>query len=217
MGQSEEAALGAVAARVLVAAATTLLRDGVLAALRDDDRFVVVGSAQDEHEFMWRVVAERPDVALLDVELLRSATAQGLLPSARDGPRLVVLAVGAREDDISACARAGATEIVRRRADGDELLATMARALSGDSRIASLQDALAPSTSPSPAGELARLTRREHEVLRLIEVGCTNKAIALKLHCSESTVKNHVHSVLAKLGVSRRTEAARLAREYAAE
>jgi DNA-binding NarL/FixJ family response regulator len=206
----------AAAASVLVAAATTLLRDGVVAALADDDRFVVVGSAEDERELVWRLVAERPDVALLDVELLRSAAAQGLLPAADGGPRLVVLAVADREEEISACARAGATEIVRRGAGGDELLATMSRALAGDSRISSLHDALL-SDGPQRNGggdDAPRLTPREREILGLIELGETNKRIALALGCSESTVKNHVHSLLAKLGVSRRTEAARLAREH---
>jgi DNA-binding NarL/FixJ family response regulator len=219
--------VGSAAARVLIAAATTLFRDGVLAALRDDDRFLVVGSAQDAREFVWRAVAERPDVALLDVELLRAAAAQGLLLQHRNGPRLVVLAVSDSEDEMSACAAAGATEIVRRRAGREELLSTLARAMEGDSRVSSLQAALVSEqpeepasavehgSSPehgSPAGQ-PPLTPREREILIMIEAGSTNKAIALELGCSHSTVKNHVHSVLAKLGVSRRTEAARFARD----
>jgi two-component system, NarL family, nitrate/nitrite response regulator NarL len=216
-GSAGALGIGRSAARVLIAAATALFRDGVVAALRDDDRFTVVGSARDEREFVWRSVAERPDVALLDVELLRAAVAQGLLPADGDAPRLVVLAVADREDDITACADAGATEIVRRHAGRDELLATLARAIDGESRLESLQAALG-AESPSadaPAGEQPepQLTPRELEVLRLIEAGHTNKAIAFELSCSQSTVKNHVHAVLNKLGVSRRTEAARIARE----
>ncbi len=206
-------ALSRAGARILIAAATTLYRDGVLAALRDHDRFLVVAVAQDEREFVWRVIAERPDVALLDVELLRAAAAQGLLPSVDGGPRIVALAVGDREEEISACADAGATEIVRRRADRDELLATIERALLGDSRLPSLRSALAPERPDVPAREPPRLTPRELEILRMIEQGATNKAIALALGCSNSTVKNHVHALLVKLGVNRRAEAARVARE----
>lgn len=209
--------IGRSAARVLIAAATALFRDGVLAALRDDDRFTVVGSALDEREFMWRSVAERPDVALLDVELLRAAVAQGLLPADGDTPRLIVLAVSDREEEISACADAGATEIVRRHAEREELLATIARAVDGESRLLSLQAALGSECAPAVVyvGETPepQLTPRELEVLRLVEAGHTNKAIAFELSCSHSTVKNHVHQVLTKLGVSRRTEAARIARE----
>ncbi|MFZ0089446.1 MAG: response regulator transcription factor [Solirubrobacteraceae bacterium] len=217
-GDDDARRIGRSAARVLIAAATTLFRDGVVAALRDSDRFLVVGSAQDEREFVWRSVAERPDVALLDVELLRAAVAQGLLPNGQNGPRLIVLAVADREDEISACAAAGATEIVRRHADRDELLATLARAVDGESRLSSLRAALGQEPPPhEPAGVTQPpLTPREYEILRLIEAGYTNKAIALELGCSQSTVKNHVHSVLSKLGVSRRTEAARLARDLIA-
>lgn len=208
---------GQAAARVLIAAATALYRDGVLAALDDDERFVVVGSAEDAREFIWRVVAERPDVALLDVDLLRAARADGLLPADGDGPRLIVLAVSGRQDEITACADAGATDIVHCRADREELLATVARAMNGESRLSSLRAALhadspAPGAEP-PDGPAAALTAREYEVLRLIEAGRTNKAIALELGCSQSTVKNHVHALLTKLGVSRRTEAARMARD----
>jgi len=212
-GDDHSIAVGRAATRVLIAAATTLYRDGVLAALQGDERFLVVGSAQDEREFVWRVIAERPDVALLDVELMRAAAAQGLLPAEQDGPRLVVLAVEDREEDISACAEAGATEIVRRRADRSELLAAIDRAVLGDSRLSPLRDALLPNRPATPDQAPVALTPREREILGLIEAGWTNKAIAFELGCSQSTVKNHVHALLTKLGVSRRAEAARVARE----
>jgi DNA-binding NarL/FixJ family response regulator len=209
----ERAALSRVGARILIGAATALYREGVLAALRDQDRFLVVAVAQDEREFVWHVIAERPDVVLVDVELLRAAAAQGLLPASDDGPRIVALAVADREEEISACADAGATEVVRRRADRDELLATIDRALLGDSMLPALRSALAPDRPETPAPEPPALTPREREILRLIEEGSTNKAIASALGCSQSTVKNHVHALLVKLGVNRRTQAARVARE----
>jgi DNA-binding NarL/FixJ family response regulator len=204
--------LGHAAARVLVAAATTLYREGVLAALRDDSRFVVVGSAQDEQEFVWRTVAERPDVTLLDVELLRAIHARGLLGSL-EGSRLIVLAMTDRDEDIAACAEAGATEVVRRRADRDELIAAVDRAVNGEGRFMMLRSALLAGNGSGVGVANKTLTSREREVLRLIELGRTNKAIALELGCSMSTVKNHVHALLTKLGVNRRTEAARVARD----
>jgi DNA-binding NarL/FixJ family response regulator len=211
--------VGRSAARVLVAAATTLFRDGVLAALGNDDRFLVVGHAHDAREFIWRAVAERPDVALLDIELVRAAVDQGLLPAGPDAPRIVVLAVADEREELAVCVEAGADEIVRRRADRTELLAAVTRTVDGESTLQSLREALVhgdgppDDAGPDPADdELVVLTRREQEVLGLIEAGFSNKAIALELGCSLSTVKNHVHTVLAKLGVSSRTEAARVAR-----
>lgn len=203
------------AARVLVAAATTLYRDGVLAAFTDDTRFIVVGSAQDEREFVWRVVAERPDVALLDVELLRALAARGLLGSLK-GSRLIVLAMTDRDDDIATCAQAGAAEVLRRHADRAELMAAVDRAVNGEGRFTSLRSALlesSPPSAPPPTASTKALTTREREILALIEAGRTNKAIALELGCSISTVKNHVHTLLSKLGVTRRTEAACVARD----
>jgi DNA-binding NarL/FixJ family response regulator len=209
----DSAVAGGVAARVLVAAATALYRDGVLAALSGEQRFLVVGSAQDAHELVWRVVAERPDVTLLDVELLRAAVDRGLLPSFDEGPRLIVIAVTDCEADITACANAGATDIVRRSADRKELLATVDRALEGRSRFSSLVSTLLAARGPDPTPVSTSLTPRQAEILWLIEAGRTNQAIAQELGCSVSTVKNHVHAILARLGVSRRTEAGRLARD----
>jgi DNA-binding NarL/FixJ family response regulator len=210
----EHADLGRAVTRILVAAASALYRDGVLAAIGDDKRFLVIGSAEDEREFIWKVIAEKPDLALLDVELLRAMAEQGLLPAANGGPPLVVLNVSEQEEDITTCVDAGAADIVRRRADRQELLATIDRTLEGESHLTSLRDAM---TSDNPVGSAsstpASLTPRELEILRLIEKGLTNKAIALELGCSQSTVKNHVHALLSKLGTSRRAEAARVARE----
>jgi DNA-binding NarL/FixJ family response regulator len=217
MGPRDEylSGISRAAARVLVAAATTLYRDGVLAAFTDDTRFIVVGSAQDEREFVWRVVAERPDVALLDVDLLRALAARGLLGSLK-GSRLIVLAMTDRDDDIATCAQAGAAEVLRRHADRAELMAAVDRAVNGEGRFTSLRSALLESSRPSappPTASTKPLTTREREILALIEAGRTNKAIALELGCSISTVKNHVHTLLSKLGVTRRTEAARVARD----
>ena len=161
--------------------------------------------------------AADPDVILVDV---MGGTAIGLLTqlaAGESGPP--VLAIGVRDADrnVLACIEAGAVGYVLQDASLDELADAAHRAvrdepLASPHVIATLMRRVAVLSQNSPPGTVGELTSRELEVVELIEQGLSNKEIAAQLSIAVTTVKNHVHSILEKLNVHRRAEAARLVR-----
>ena len=146
--------------------------------------------------------------------LLRAAT--DLSPGAR------VIVLGASEDNeaqVIACAEAGVAGYHMRSDSLEDLLALMRNVASGNTscppEVAAMllrrMSALAARREPQ-GRELAPLTSRESQVLAMLELGRTNQEIAMQLSIAVHTVKNHVHSVLTKLGAGNRAEAAALSR-----
>jgi len=136
-------------------------------------------------------------------------------------PEIKVVVFGVSEEDeeeIIACAEIGVAGFVARDASAEELVTVIRSAACGDVRCSPRVTAVvlrrvaqyAPPRSERPAE--ARLTRRETQVLALIDAGHSNKKIALSLGLETATVKNHVHNILEKLQVERRGEAAAFVR-----
>jgi two-component system, NarL family, nitrate/nitrite response regulator NarL len=202
--------------RVLVYSPVRLFGEGIAAFL---ESIGSVGAVRVEHNVIdleTKVVEFRADIALFDV------TAQDILPTARHikalCPEVTIVAVAVAEiaEEVIACADAGFAAYIPRNASASEMLAIIDHTLQGgtvcDPRIArSLFDELArrrPMKTSFDAG--GRLTCREIEIARLLGRGSANKEIAEELHLSVATIKNHVHSVLNKLQVSRRSQVANL-------
>jgi two-component system, NarL family, nitrate/nitrite response regulator NarL len=158
-----------------------------------------------------------PDVILVDVTGgARIGLLRELAAGESDPP---VLAIGVRDADrnVLACIEAGAVGYVLQDASLDELADAAHRAvrdepLASPHVIATLMRRVAVLSQNSPAGTVGELTSRELEVVELIEQGLSNKEIAAHLSIAVTTVKNHVHSILEKLKVHRRGEAAWLVR-----
>jgi two-component system, NarL family, nitrate/nitrite response regulator NarL len=155
-----------------------------------------------------------PDVILLDMTMVNSiATARAILRSAPTA-KLLALHVPETDDRAIACIEAHADGYLARSASLDELitgLETVARGeVSCSPQIAAA--ILKRINAASDAGLSRRLTPREREALVLIEKGLSNKQIAQRMSIEIGTVKKHVHAILDKLGVARRTEAAAMAR-----
>jgi DNA-binding NarL/FixJ family response regulator len=136
-------------------------------------------------------------------------------------PNLRVIVTGVAEDDeaeIIECAEAGVAGYHMRTDSIEELLALICRVAAGEvscpPRVAALLvhrlSSLAVKRQP-PAGELA-LTTREAQILRMLELGLSNREIAVQLRIAVHTVKNHVHTLLAKLNVNTRAQAAAYSR-----
>ena len=206
--------------RLLVLAEVGLYRDALPRLLRDVESFDVVGVAAGLDEALKALDEDRPDVILVDTRTPASADVMWALAAAAPDVKLVALGVPEVQDEVIALAEAGASGYVT--VDGSvEDLADVIESLSRGETLCSpgvaatlfgRVAALARERRLEPIEE--RLTTREVEVLRLIEEGLSNKEIASAFSIELSTVKNHVHAILEKLNVQRRTEAAARARRH---
>jgi two-component system, NarL family, response regulator LiaR len=196
--------------RVLVVDDHAVVREGLRAFLELQDGIEVVGEAADGQEAVEAVASLLPDVVLMDLVMpkLDGVGAMRALRERAPRARVVVLTSFLDDDKLLPALRAGAAGYLLKNAEPEELVrgiraASAGQALLDPTAAARLVDTLAATEEP-----LERLTPREREVLVLIGRGFPNKRIAQELRVSEKTVKTHVGHVLAKLGVSDRTQAA---------
>jgi DNA-binding NarL/FixJ family response regulator len=198
-----------------------LFRAGVRAEL--EDHVELVGEAASVAEAVALVIAQHPDVVLLDVHMPDGGGVAVIRGSADEAPDTLVLALSASDaaEDVIATIRAGARGYVTKNIATDELLDAIARVQAGDAvfspRLAGfVLDAFAghaPPAGPGADPELDQLTAREREVLRHIARGYMYKEVALRLGISAKTVEAHVSAVLRKLQLSNRHELSRWAAE----
>jgi DNA-binding NarL/FixJ family response regulator len=160
-----------------------------------------------------------PSVVLLNIETRGSAL---LLRAAMDiSPGVRVIVLGASEDnesEIVACAEAGVAGYHMRTDSLEDLLVLIRKVAGGETLCSPRVSAIllrrlsALGSQRQPAAKELALTTREIQILRMLELGRSNQEIAMQLSIAVHTVKNHVHSLLTKLGVSTRAEAAALSR-----
>jgi NarL family two-component system response regulator LiaR len=187
------------------------VREGLRTFLDLQDGIEVVGEAADGRQAVDEAERLRPDVVLMDLVMPRLDGVEAMreLRSRVPGARAVVLTSFLDEERLLPALRAGAAGYLLKNVEPRELARSIRLAAAGEALIdpavaARLADALGDER-PAEHGEL---TPREQEVLDLIGRGYANKRIALELGIAEKTVKTHVSHVLAKLGVSDRTQAA---------
>ena len=187
------------------------MREGLRTFLDLQDGIEVAGEAADGRQAVDEAERLRPDVVLMDLVMPRLDGVEAMreLRSRVPGARVVVLTSFLDEERLLPALRAGAAGYLLKNVEPRELARSIRLAAAGETLIdptvaARLVDALG---DERPAGH-GELTPREQEVLDLIGRGYANKRIALELGIAEKTVKTHVSHVLAKLGVSDRTQAA---------
>lgn len=201
--------------RVFIAAAVRMYEEGLAAALGDDLRFELVGTAASRHAMLDAVAALEPppDVVLVDLGHAEGVAAVRALRRSAPEVGVVALAIGDTDADVLAWAEAGAVALVPREASLAELSDLLEAVVAGGSpctpRIgAVLLRRLAAQADAARAGAGPRaLTAREREIARLIDRGLSNKEIAARLRIELATVKNHVHSILEKVDARRRADA----------
>jgi DNA-binding NarL/FixJ family response regulator len=208
---------------VFIVAGVRLYEDGLAQALSANPRLRVVGTAPDGRTGTLRVanLPRCPDVGLIDVRPPAGFGTARELRAAAPGMRLLALAVNDRSEDVVGWAASGVSGFVTLDTPLRGLVqAVEAVALTGCAAPPSITSMLLRTMEAMAGGNPAdpdpqRLTRRESEVVALIDRGLSNKQIAAELNLSLATVKNHVHSILDKLNVARRGEAAAAVRSLA--
>jgi NarL family two-component system response regulator LiaR len=201
--------------RVLIVDDHAVVREGLRAFLDLQDGIEVAGEAGDGREALEAASRLRPDVILMDLVMpeLDGITAMRRLGEEFPSARVIVLTSFLDDDKLLPALRTGAAGYLLKNALPQEVTRAVRAAHAGEAVIdpvvgARLVETLAADGEAEP---LDRLTPRERDVLVLIGRGFPNKLIARELEISEKTVKTHVGHVLAKLGVTDRTQAAVIA------
>jgi DNA-binding NarL/FixJ family response regulator len=199
--------------RVLISDDHAVLRHGLRLILQSAPDIAVIGEAGTGADAVAQAIALAPDVVLMDLDLpdISGIEATQRIRAASSDTRVLILTVSDRKADFIGALKAGARGYLLKSMDSREVLAAIRRVADGEAvlppRLATrLLDEIAEPVQPEPSPE--ELTERELEVLNQLAQGLGNKEIATALNISENTVKTHVRSILAKLGVRSRTEAA---------
>lgn len=208
--------------RVLIVSRTRFYRDGLAEILSRDNYIDVVGTASNRSRAIAAARELQPEVILVDLEVQEALLTLAELGEAPRGVRVLTLAVPDAEDAVIAFAEAGVAGYVTHDTSLEELVQSVRAIARGEtlcsSRIAAMllrRVAALAAERPRLRSE-ARLTAREAEVAALLGEGLANKQIARNLGIELPTVKNHVHSILAKVGARSRTEAVSRLRPWAA-
>lgn len=200
--------------RVLIVSDVRLYREALALSLAGHERIEVVGTVDGVAGVLERGHQLRPDVVLVDTSMPEGLDVIRALQAAAAGTKVVAFAVAQNDRDVLHCAEAGIHGYVSRDASAEDLVATVESVQRGElicspKTAASIFHRLAQLSSPyNSAAYDSRLTRREQEIVELIDQGLSNKEIAGRLGMQPATVKNHVHHILEKLQARRRGEAA---------
>ena len=207
--------------RVVIADDHRIVRDGLCYLLSQEPDIEVAGEAGDGQQTLAVVAATRPDVLLLDLYMpgLDGHAVLAALHDTPHRPAVVVLTSAAGDEHLIRAMHAGATSYLLKTASAEHVITAIRAAAAG---TASLSPGLLTQLTqalrrPPPPDPLQPLSPRERDVLRLIARGHSNRQIARDLAIGEQTVKTHVRSILTKLSLQDRIQAAIFALHHQAD
>jgi DNA-binding NarL/FixJ family response regulator len=206
--------------RILIVDDHQLLREGLKTLLSMDEELEVVGAAESGEEAIAKIGEYEPDVIFMDMRMdgMSGVEAVRIIKEKHPTVSAIMLTAYKDEGSIADAVQAGAAGYLLKDASAELICHAAHTVYEGGSLLGGglLQEALtllrtphrSDGESPGQGGRVSNLTHRESQVLRLIVDGMANKEIAATLVIAEDTVKKHVQSIIAKLGVSDRTQAA---------
>ena len=209
--------------RLVIVDDHALFREGLASIIRLEPDIEVSGLAGSVREAVDVVRTLKPDVVLMDFTLPDGTGADATRMVLKEDPdcKIIFLTMSEDDENLFAAIRSGAKGYLLKNMSPSKLVATIRSVQKGESALSRtmtlrLMEELSRTKEPEHLEDstLAKLTRREMDVLREIAKGSTNQEIAKQLYLSENTVKYHVHSILQKLGLPSRRAAAIFAKEH---
>ena len=207
--------------KVIICDDQAIVRDGLAMLLKLDPDIEVVGTAEDGAVAVEMVADKRPDLILMDLKMpiMNGVEATRQIRTKCPEVKVLVLTTYADDEWVFDAIQSGASGYLLKDTPREELIKAVRGTVTGktyvDPSIAGKVLEQVSSHQTQPATLItSKLTERETEVLRLIAKGLSNTDIADRLFLSDGTVRNHVSAILAKLGVSDRTQAAVIAIQH---
>lgn len=208
--------------RLVLADDHPIYRDGLVRSLADAGGIEIVGVARDGEEAAAVVAREKPDVVLLDVSMPKGGGIGALarIMQSDPAPRVAMLTASEADEDLMQALKLGALGYILKGVGAGELADLVRELAAGRSYVSpglagrllvAMRRPQAPAAPPNP---LADLSKREEDILKLVAQGKSNREVGEALDLQEKTVKHYMTSILQKLQVRNRVEAAMLARQY---
>src|SRR5580692_2218556 len=208
--------------RIIIADDHPIVRDGLKKLLLLEEDFEIVGEASDGREVLERVQELDPDVLLLDLRMpnLDGLSALQSLQQTNKRTRVIVLTASEDKNEFVQAMKLGCSGIVLKQTAPDLIVKSIRKVNSGEiwldshttaavmRQFSTGQEGSGGQASGSKSRERSPLSAREREIVALVAQGYKNKEMAEKMFISEQTVKNHLHNIFDKLGVSDRLELA---------
>src|SRR6202171_3648131 len=205
--------------RIVIADDHPIVRDGLKKLLLLEDDFEIVGEAGDGREVLSKVQEVDPDVLLLDLRMpnLDGLAALQALQQTNKRTRVIILTASEDKNEFVQALKLGCSGIVLKQTAPELIVKSIRKVHGGEiwldshTTAAVMRQFAAPGEIGSGSGksrERSPLSQREREIVQLVAQGYKNKEMAEKMFISEQTVKNHLHNIFDKLGVSDRLELA---------
>jgi len=209
--------------RIVVADDHPIFRDGLCKLLALEDDFEVVAQAQDGRQVLDVLQTHEPDILLLDLKMpgLDGLSTLQRLQVVKNKTRVIVLTASDDKNEFVQAMKLGTSGIVLKQTATELLIKSIRKVHAGEiwldshttaaviRQFVAADDSTPASAQPAPRDrERSPLSQREREIVALVAQGFKNKEMAEKMFISEQTVKNHLHNIFDKLGVSDRLELA---------